>query len=132
MREAAPVESQSTGLAPLWGHLLAFGWVMLWGPNFALMRSLEVDHGLAPASLLVLRFGIGVPLVLAVWIGRRPDFSRLGRRGWLIVLFMSLVIVPCYNVVLALSAAHVQAGLIGVLMATMPVHAGWFGVLILG
>lgn len=132
MSEAAPVESQSTGLAPLWGHLLALGWVMLWGPNFALMRSLELHDGLAPASLLVLRFGIAAPLVLAVWIARRPDFSRLGRRGWMVVLFMFLVIGPCYHLMLAVSAVHVKAGLIGVLMATMPVHAGWFGVLVLG
>ena len=132
MPQTRSLTLQSTTPAAWVGHLLALGWVMMWAPNFAILRSLELQHHVSPMAVVVLRFAIGVPIVFALWLFKRPDFSRLSRRGWLIVLVMFAVVGPIYHIILVRSVEHVQAGLTCVLMATMPVHVGWIGVWILG
>lgn len=111
-------------------HLLAMAGALLWSPNFAMMKLIRRQMG-AP-ELFLIRFDIATGFGLAVWLIRRPDFSELQKRHWILIVTLALMCGPVYQLLIISGAVGTSATLIAMLIATQTLHVGWIGWLLLG
>ncbi|MEX0775427.1 MAG: DMT family transporter [Phycisphaeraceae bacterium] len=112
------------------GHGWALAAALIWSVNFPLIKI--VRRELDATTLVGLRFEIAATMVLALWLAvRRPRLRGLGVRGWILVILMTALIGPLYQVLLASGAPGTSAGLIGLIIASQSLHTAWLAAILL-
>ncbi len=111
---------------------MALGAASIWSINFALIRYLRIDEALDPVPMYLLRYDTAAIVAGLLVLWRRPRLAGLGWRGWLLLVGLSVLIGPVYQVMLASGAKTTSSGIIGMLIGSQPIHIAWLGALILG
>jgi len=116
--------------AALTGHVMMLAAVIVGSGVFIAIKVARAELG--PVSLFLLRNDVAALCVLATWVVYRPRW-----RGWGWRLFGGLVLIallrgPVYQILLNYGADGTSAGLMAMLVATIPLHAAWLSRLILG
>lgn len=117
---------------PIWFyHALALITVLIWSLSF--LHIIILNEAIDPVSLVVLRKDIFAIGLIALLLWRRPKLSHLTRRQWGLVIAMSLVAGPMYHFTFAWSTGEgrIDVALLGLIIATVPIHTGWLGWLFL-
>jgi len=130
--------SPSDASKPLWVyHLLALCTITIW--SFSFLFIVWVNEFLTPAGVVVGRKLIFGVFVLALLVWRRPNVRGLSLRDWAIVVVVAIVAGPMYHLIFAWSAGQTASGepridtaLLGLIIATVPVHTAWLARLFLG
>ena len=129
-------QTQSSSIAsptrPLWFyHALALVTVLIW--SFSFLHIIILNEEIDPVSLVVLRKDIFAIGLIALLLWRRPKLSHLTRGQWGLVIAMSLVAGPMYHFTFAWSTGEgrIDVALLGLIIATVPIHTGWMGWLFL-
>ncbi|MCH7545149.1 MAG: DMT family transporter [Planctomycetes bacterium] len=129
-------QTQSSSIAsptrPLWFyHAMALVTVLIW--SFSFLHIIILNEAIDPVSLVVLRKDIFAIGLIALLLWRRPKLSHLTRRQWGLVIAMSLVAGPMYHFTFAWSTGEgrIDVALLGLIIATVPIHTGWMGWLFL-
>ena len=122
---------------PLYFHAMAFATILIW--SFSFLFIVKLNREMTSVGVVVLRFDLFALLVAALLVFRRPSLRGVTRRQWVIVLLLSLVGGPFYHLMFSWSAGTDASGtsridppLLGLILATVPVHTGWLGWLALG
>ncbi|NNF43061.1 MAG: DMT family transporter [Phycisphaerales bacterium] len=123
---------------PAWFyHAMALATIMIW--SFSFLFIVKLNRELTSIGVVVLRMEIFGLFVLALFVWRRPRLRGLSVRDWALVLGLSLVGGPLYHQTFSWSAGTSAAGvsridpaLLGLVLATVPVHTGWLAWLFLG
>lgn len=105
---------------------------LIW--SFSYIHIIWLSEHLPPAELVAVRFDFFLLAVLGLWMWRRPNLWHLTGRQWMLVLGVGMVGGPAYHLSLAWGAAEnrIEASLIGVIIATIPIHVGWIAWIALG
>ena len=105
--------------------------VLIW--SFSFLHIIILNEAIDPVSLVVLRKDIFAIGLIALLLWRRPKLSHLTRRQWGLVIAMSLVAGPMYHFTFAWSTGEgrIDVALLGLIIATVPIHTGWMGWLFL-
>ncbi|MEM7230009.1 MAG: DMT family transporter [Planctomycetota bacterium] len=117
---------------PVWFyHAMALFTVLVW--SWSYVHVIWLTEAVGPSALVALRmdsFGIAL---LVLWIWRRPKLRHITRRQWVYLIIVGFVSYPGYHFPLAWGAdnGRTDAALIGLIIATIPVHAGWLAWLVL-
>ncbi|MCH7603109.1 MAG: DMT family transporter [Planctomycetes bacterium] len=129
-------QTQSSSIAsptrPLWVyHAMALVTVLIW--SFSFLHIIILNEAIDPVSLVVLRKDIFAIGLIALLLWRRPKLGHLTRRQWGLVIAMSLVAGPMYHFTFAWSTGEgrIDVALLGLIIATVPIHTGWMGWLFL-
>jgi drug/metabolite transporter (DMT)-like permease len=118
---------------PVWFyHAMALVTVIVW--SFSYVHLVALAHYVSPAQLVVLRFEFSAAALAGILIWRRPKFSGLGWRDWILICAIGLASGPLYHLVLAWSAAEhrINASLMGLIIATIPIYVGILAWIFLG
>ncbi len=126
-----PTERAGERRDRLWPyHLAALATVLIW--SFSFLFIIRLNEHLSPLGVVVVRKDIFLVLVIGLIIWRRPPIRQLTRRDWALLIGLALVSGPTYHVVFAWSAgqyapgrSRIDPGLLGLILATVPVHASW-------
>jgi len=130
---AAPTSAQrARGFGEPSGHLMAFGAVFFWSGVFVLIRYMRHDEGVGPVALYLLRFDLVALAVLLIWPFHPPRLGKLRVGQWAGLVGVAMLAAPVYQVLQMWGATGAKAGLMGMMIATTPVHVTWLGVLLLG
>jgi len=114
------------------GHLLALGAAVVWSINFALIRHLRLDEGLGPVGFCIMRFAMGAAVAGVLMSWRRPKLAGLGRRGWVTLVLLAVLIGPVFQIMVSGGARTTSSGIMGMLIGSQPLHIAWLGALLLG
>jgi len=124
---------RETPARPLWFyHLMALATIVIW--SFSFLFIVQLNREMTAVGVVVARFDIYGLFILALVIWRRPSIRHLTRRQWAIILGLSIVGGPLYHNVFSWSAgtngegvSRIDPALLGLILATIPVHTGWLG-----
>ncbi|MCZ6837079.1 MAG: DMT family transporter [Planctomycetota bacterium] len=117
---------------PTWFyHVMALSTVLIW--SFSFLHIVNLNEAIDPISVVVLRKDIFAIGLVGFLIWRRPKLGHLTRRDWGLVLAMSLLSGPMYHFTFAWASGEgrISVALLGLIIATIPIHTGWLGWLIL-
>jgi drug/metabolite transporter (DMT)-like permease len=121
-----------TPTKPVWYfHAMALFTVLVW--SWSYVHVIWLARAVGPGGLVALRLdAFGVALLL-LWFIRRPSLRHITRRQWLNLVIVGFVSYPAYHFPLAWggSEGRTEAALIGLIIATIPVHVGWLAWLLL-
>jgi drug/metabolite transporter (DMT)-like permease len=111
---------------------MALATITIW--SFSFLFIVQLNRELSPIGVVVARFDIYGLFVLALLVFRRPSIRHLTRKQWAIILGLSIVGGPLYHNVFSWSAgtngdgvSRIDPALLGLILATVPVHTGWLG-----
>lgn len=109
---------------------MALATILIW--SFSFLFIVRLNRELTPVGVVVLRMDIFGVFLLALLAFRRPSIRSLSRRDWAIVIGLSLVGGPLYHNMFSWAAgtsasgeSRIDPALLGLIMATVPVHTGW-------
>ena len=107
------------------GHWQAFLAALIWSGSFVSIRILRQELGVYP--MFVARWAPTAVLMVVIWLAFRPPAAERARvftrRGWWWLLWLGVFAAPFYHLPLNYGAAQVSAGVLGVLIATVPVQS---------
>ncbi len=118
---------------PIWYfHLMALTTCLIW--SFSYIHIIWLSDHLGPAQLVGLRMDFLALGLVALWIWRRPRLRGYTVRQWALFIALGLTSGPAYHLTLAWGAAEnrIEASLIGLIIATVPIHVGWIAWVTLG
>ncbi|MCP3905819.1 MAG: DMT family transporter, partial [Planctomycetes bacterium] len=123
---------ETPGRPPWFYHLMALATIVIW--SFSFLFIVQLNRELTAVGVVVVRFDIYGLFVLALLAWRRPSIRHLTRRQWAIILGLSIVGGPLYHNVFSWSAgtnadgvSRLDPALLGLILATVPVHTGVLG-----
>lgn len=113
-------------------HLMALATCLIW--SFSYVHIVWLSEHVGEVQLAALRHNFWIPVVVALLAWRRPRIRHLNLRQWMLVVGVALCSGPLYHLTLAWagSEGRTSASLIGLIIATIPVHVGWIAWLTLG
>jgi drug/metabolite transporter (DMT)-like permease len=118
-------------------HLMALVTITIW--SFSFLFIIRINAFLTPIGVVVGRKDIFGVLVVGLLLWRRPPIRTLRAKQWAVIVALAFVGGPLYHLIFAWSAGQTAAGanridpgLLGLILATVPVHAGWLAWLCLG
>jgi len=117
---------------PVWFyHAMALITVVIW--SWSYVHVVWLADAVGPGGLVALRMDSFALALIPLWIIRRPTLRHLTSRQWAFLIVVGLVSYPGYHLPLAWggSEQRTEAALIGLIIATIPVHAGWLAWLLL-
>lgn len=130
---SAPTRLHKDGLRPPWFfHGMALITVILW--SFSYIHIIWLSRLVTPAQLVVLRFEFSALALVGILLWRRPKLSMLTPKDWLLIIAIGLASGPVYHYVLAWGAAggRIDAALLGLIIATIPIYVGVLAWVFLG
>ncbi|MGI9015011.1 MAG: DMT family transporter [Phycisphaerales bacterium] len=123
--------TQSTA-RPIWfSHVFAAATAFIW--SFSYIHIIWLAEYVTPLQLVILRNLFFLPGVIALWIMRRPTVRGRSTAQWLIIIAVGCASGPLYHYPVAWGGdeGRTNASLIGLIIATVPVHVGWLAWLLL-
>lgn len=113
-------------------HAMALTTALIW--SFSYIHVIWLSEHVSPTQLVGLRMNFFGLAIVAIWLWRRPKLSGFTLRHWLLIIAIGLVGGPGYHLMLAWGAAEnrIEASLMGLIIATVPIHVGWLAWLALG
>ena len=105
--------------------------VFIW--SFSYIHVIWLSEHVNPAGLVALRMDFYGIAILGMLLWRRPDLSRVRLKHWPVLILTGFVAGPGYHFPLAWSGSEgrIDAALIGLIIATVPVHTSWLAWLVL-
>jgi drug/metabolite transporter (DMT)-like permease len=111
--------------------------IVIW--SFSFLFIVQLNRELTPIGVVVGRMDVFLLVLLAALIWRRPSLRGRSARQWCVVVALSLVGGPLYHNVFSWSAgtnasgvSRIDPALLGLILATVPVHTGWMARVFLG
>lgn len=116
----------------LFYHAMALVTCLLW--SFSYMHVIWLSQYAEPVGVVALRFDFFAIAVVGLWIWRRPRLRDFTGRQWVLLVVAGFVSGPGYHLPLAWAGGdgRIDAALMGLIIATIPVHAGWLAWVALG
>jgi len=111
--------------------MLALGTALVW--SFSYIHIVWLAESANPVQMVIVRNWMVSPVVAALWIAVRPRVRGLSWKEWALVATIAFASGPVYHLPLHWggSEGRTNASLIGLIIATIPVHIGWLAWVIL-
>jgi drug/metabolite transporter (DMT)-like permease len=105
-------------------HAMALITSILW--SFSYIHLIALGRYVTPEQLVVLRFEFSALALAAILLLRRPKLRGLSRTDWLLIIGIGLASGPAYHLVLSWAATNnrIDASLLGLIIATIPIFVG--------
>jgi drug/metabolite transporter (DMT)-like permease len=113
-------------------HLMAILTIVIW--SFSYLHIIWLAERVTPLRLTLLRYDFFAPAVAGLLLWRRPRLRGLRARQWWLILAIAIASGPGYYLPLSWGAddGRISASLMGLIIATVPIHVGWMAWLALG
>lgn len=102
--------------------------------SFSFIHIVWLAESANPVQMVIARNYFAAPVLAVLWWWRRPRIRGLSRTQWALIIGIALASGPIYHLPLHWggSEGRAQASLIGLIIATIPIHVGWLAWITLG
>ena len=111
-------------------HLCAITTALIW--SFSYIHIIWLDQYVTPLQMVLVRHYFYAPALILLWVWRKPQLKQISSKQWLLISAIAIASGIGYHFPLAWGAEKgANASLIGLIIATIPVHVGWLAWIIL-